>query len=208
MIWSGRKRCSLRAGAVDVVIDEVRRIRLAARRHVLAGQNPDLLRRAQRAEVEQPVGAAVDFLIERCQLPQVEGVMTGLTCASRSSSGWSVTSSMRSAALVRAARCGAERRRCSRRGRQRFRQALRPRLVGPRGDVEPRREAGADGGVDAGAGPGGVLQLRQDLVGRRVAVAAVGVDERRAAPLRRRSARRGIALGRSQSARRDRASAR
>ena len=76
MIWSGRKRCSLRAGAVEVVIDEVRAMS-GSRRGVTfwLGRIQICCGVPERAEVEQPVGAAVDFLVERCQLPEVESVV-------------------------------------------------------------------------------------------------------------------------------------
>ncbi len=68
--------------------------------------------------------------------------------------------------------------------------ALGPGVAVASGDVKPRRKAGTDGGVKAGTGPCRVFQLSQQFIGCRITVAAVGVDETGAAPLRARQNRR------------------
>jgi hypothetical protein len=60
---------------------------------------------------------------------------------------------------------------------ERLAQTARLRLTVARCDVQPRRVAGADAGVDAGAGPRGRLQLGEQLVRCRVAVAPERIDE-------------------------------
>src|SRR5262249_34927308 len=62
-------------------------------------------------------------------------------------------------------------------------QTFRLGLSGVGGDVKPRRIGGTDGGIDAGAGEGGVLELGELLIGGRVAGALVGIDEAGARPM-------------------------
>jgi hypothetical protein len=67
----GREVLGASAGAVLVVIDDAGAVGLAARRRVLAGENPDFLGNTERVEDETPEGGFVDFLIikraPRCQ---------------------------------------------------------------------------------------------------------------------------------------------
>src|SRR5581483_8264355 len=65
----------VRAGAVEVIIDQARAVRLAARRDILTGKYPDTLGHTQWAEVEIPVRRAVDFLVKRREFPEVKGVV-------------------------------------------------------------------------------------------------------------------------------------
>jgi hypothetical protein len=54
----GREVLGASAGAVLVVIDDVGAVQIAARRDVLAGENPDFLGDAERIEDETPSGGA------------------------------------------------------------------------------------------------------------------------------------------------------
>ena len=81
MICSGRALLA-RPRAIAVVIDEITAIRPAPWRHVLARQNPDVLRHAKRPHVEIPVRAALHFLIQRREFPEIEGIVIGI-CVSQ-----------------------------------------------------------------------------------------------------------------------------
>src|SRR5262249_18872184 len=71
----GTEPVQLGTVAVLVLIDQLCRARLAHRAYLMAGQYPDRRRHAQGVAVELPVAAAADFLVERGQLPQVEGIV-------------------------------------------------------------------------------------------------------------------------------------
>src|SRR5439155_17993951 len=68
----GPKFVAASADAVLVEIDDVAAVGPAFRRDILRRQNPNVLRHTQGTELKIPVGAAVNLLIQRRQLPQVE----------------------------------------------------------------------------------------------------------------------------------------
>ena len=181
------RRVAHRAGgaAVLVVIDRARAVRLAADADVLARQDPDLLRHAQeRVGLQQPVGAAVDLQVELRQLPEVEAVEQRVHRAQQRQ--------QRMVGDFLDALGGLRRQVQVRRGAQAFLDRPQQRLGGAldrpvlgRGDVQPRRVGGADGGIDAGAGPGGVFQFREQFQRPWLAVLAVGVAGDRAPRHRR-----------------------
>src|ERR1700722_9288916 len=63
------------------------------------------------------------------------------------------------------------------------RLAAGARVVFVRGDIESRCIAGTDGGIDAGAGPGGAFEFGEEFVGRGLAIAMEGIAISGARPL-------------------------
>ncbi len=164
------------AGAVEVGIDEVRTVRLAERRDEVRRERPDTIGDAERARLEEPVGAADDLLGERRQLPQVEGVVDGIDLGEERQERMlrhllDVFDGARERLQVREGTQAVQRA-----GRERSRQAARGGLASARRDVEARRVGGADGGVEARAGPRGGLQLGEQIPRRGTAQPAGGRD--------------------------------
>jgi len=165
-----------------VVIDELGTVRLAPRRHQMGRQDPDVTRYVQqRIELEQPVGRANHLEVELGRLKEIKAVVHRIDLAKQRQQRM-----FEDFFNGRLACQSAEMRRFTEpalRGRiQAARQASWSWLTGLGRHVQARRMRGHRRGIDAGARPGSVLELAQQLGRTGRPQSAVGVEGRMSRP--------------------------